>query len=138
MPGRLQTATDRELASDRARREREAAPACEADDAVTGKYEGPELDEKRAEREPEERIARLEKKHDALVLEVRTGYAGMNAKLDTIIELAGAAQAERENKAERDARIALAKHKSLPAIIKAVGIAIALVIAALLGRGTIP
>jgi hypothetical protein len=74
---RLQSQTDRDIASDVARREREAAPVASWDDNYTDRYEAGEIDEgeldrRRSERPPESRMGKLEKKHDALAADVVT------------------------------------------------------------------
>ena len=81
---RLQTATDRDLSGIAARKERESVPVeCEED--VTGRYEGDELRSMRSRRSSEERISRLEGKHDGLaatVGETRIDVAQLKVESD--------------------------------------------------------
>lgn len=67
--GRHQTQTERDVSglAAKAIRERESHPIPPIiEDEVTGKYEGDELDARRAKRPTDERLKRLEDKHDAL------------------------------------------------------------------------
>jgi hypothetical protein len=67
---RLQTPTQRETASDVARREREARLAAIppfVKEEITGNYEGDALLQARAARDPEERFAHIEGRVDAVV-----------------------------------------------------------------------
>lgn len=75
-PRRIPTQTERDEESylakikrDEAAAERLAVPH-EVDDPVTGQYEGPDLDEKREERDLIVRVRHLEKKNDALLATV--------------------------------------------------------------------
>jgi hypothetical protein len=70
-PTRMQSQDDRDAEGLAARRERDAAVKEFSNDEITGRYEGEELDEKRAERGDTERIGRLEKKHDELKGDVK-------------------------------------------------------------------
>ena len=67
----MQSQDERDAEGIAARRERDAVAKELISDEVTGRYEGEELDEKRAERGDTERIVRLEKKHDALKKDVQ-------------------------------------------------------------------
>ncbi len=81
----------------------------------------------RARRPTHDRIARTEKKGDELTaaftgLSVTT--AAMGGKLDTLVELAGAAAAERERRAAADAVERESKRKYIVPIITAIGVII--------------
>lgn len=70
-PPRLQSQDERDEASFAARRARElAAPSVEVHDEITGNLAGDDLKRERAKRPTDERIGRLEDKHDALVVKV--------------------------------------------------------------------
>lgn len=69
-PTRMQSQDDRDAEGLAARREREAVVKESSNDEITGRYEGELLDEKRAERPPDERILRLERKNDELKADV--------------------------------------------------------------------
>jgi len=62
----MQSQDERDVGGLAARRERDAAAVAKefGSDEITGRYEGDELDERRAQRPDTERIGRLEKKHD--------------------------------------------------------------------------
>jgi TolA-binding protein len=62
----MQSQDDRDAEGFAARREREAVVKEFSKEEVTGRYEGEELDEQRAQRPDVERIGRLEKKQDEL------------------------------------------------------------------------
>jgi hypothetical protein len=112
-----------------------AAPEFVAEDP-TGKYEGEELQRIRSRRPTPERISRLELKHDRLA-EVVTD---VRVDVKTLLVLAEESKAERERriKMENEAQtLALAKRKTWPPIIKAIGAALALIIAALVGKGAL-
>src|SRR5680860_633497 len=65
---RMQSQDERDAAGFAARRERDRDGAVKesAGEEITGRYEGEELSERRAERPPDERFGRLEEKHDEL------------------------------------------------------------------------
>lgn len=68
---RLQSATERDIESDRARKERDSMTASgevldPVPDEITGRYEGDELEMYRNRRTTDERIVHLERKHDKL------------------------------------------------------------------------
>lgn len=121
----------------------------EIDDEITGKYDGPDLVEHRARRPTARRLAILESKHDALVADVstiRADTAATRGTVDALFKMTAAAEAAREarEKAEREARVADmtfaaaqadAKRKNIPAIVKAIGVAIAVIVAAVVGHG---
>ncbi len=65
----MQSQDDRDTEGLTARRERDAVVKEFGNDEITGRYEGEELDEHRAERPDVERIGRLEKKHDELKMD---------------------------------------------------------------------
>jgi hypothetical protein len=105
-PRRLQTATERELASAAARRERAQSPAVEfVCDDVTGQYEGEELQRMRAQRKPDDRIGRLEEKHDSLVkvvTETRVEVAKISGQLEVLPKLVDAINQSVQRTAQRD------------------------------------
>lgn len=80
-PRRLQSQTERDIEGLAERKRRESAPV-EVDEEVTGKHEGDELARLRAQRPTDQRIARLEEKHDDLSKSV----SRMEGKLDTAID----------------------------------------------------
>lgn len=93
-PKRLQSQTERDLAGIAARRERHAAPAQGVPEfeveEFTGRYEGEELAAMRKKRPTDERIGRLEEKHDSLTTTVnnlRVDVASIDGKLDVLPEL---------------------------------------------------
>jgi hypothetical protein len=135
---RLQTATDRELASMVSRRERAAGAVSNVvDEEITGRHEGAMLHSLRARRPTDQRLERLEDKHDGLVVivtRIEVSHGEMTGKLDTLVDLAGAAAVEREKRAELEAAERERARKHIVPIIKAIGIALALIAAALLGR----
>ncbi len=69
-PPRVQSQDERDAEGFAARREREVAVKEFASEEITGRYEGEELEERRAQRPHVERIGRLEKKHDELKQDV--------------------------------------------------------------------
>ena len=135
---RLQTATDRELASMAARRERAEPVSNVVDEEITGRHAGAELHSRRARRPTDQRLERLEDKHDDLVVivtRIEVSHGEMTGKLDTLVDLAGAAAVEREKRAELEAAERERARKHIVPIIKAIGVALALIVAALIGRG---
>jgi hypothetical protein len=90
-PRRIQSATQRDMEGMQARKERAKSPAVEfVCEDVTGQYEGEELRAMREQRRPEDRISRLEAKHDSLsrvVGATREDVAKMTGKLDTFLEV---------------------------------------------------
>ena len=68
----MQSQDERDAAGFAARRERDRDGAVKesAGEEITGRYEGEELSDRRAERPPDERFGRLEKKHDELKQDV--------------------------------------------------------------------
>jgi uncharacterized coiled-coil protein SlyX len=102
-------------------------------DDPTGQCSGEQLARARSRRPTPERISRLEAKHDELaetVTEIRIGVGKMSGQLDTLVQHVLADR--KEVHATERTRIA-----TTPNIIKAIGAAIALVIAALLGKGVL-
>lgn len=94
-PPRLQTGTERDAESYAAKLKRESEQADklavphEVDDPVTGQYQGPELEEKRDERDPKDRFKRLERKADEGEAE-RAELRAQNADLlKKILEMSG-------------------------------------------------
>lgn len=126
---------------------RPAAVPQEVDDEVTGKYAGPELMEHRSRRTTARRLELLESKHDSLastVSEIRVDVGRVGSKVDTLLEITAAERDARQarEKAEREAKVADmtfaaaqadAKRRSMPGVIKATGVAIAVIVAAALG-----
>jgi hypothetical protein len=66
-PRRSQSATERDLEGIRARKERDNGVPAEVWDEYTDRYEGEELKSLRATRSHDDRLTRLEDKHDSLV-----------------------------------------------------------------------
>jgi predicted phage tail protein len=68
----MQSQDERDKAGFEARKERERSGVVRdfAGEEITGRYEGDELDERRAARPPDERFGHLEKKHDELKADV--------------------------------------------------------------------
>jgi hypothetical protein len=65
---RFQTQTDRDLEGAKAKMKRDAVPSGEFDvDEITGRHAGDELKSLRSTRPPEERLTRLEDKHDVVI-----------------------------------------------------------------------
>lgn len=95
-PTRMQSQDERDAEGIAARRERDRGTVAKelTEEEITGRYEGEQLEEKRAERGDTERIGRLEKKHDELKSDVRQ-LSGEVSSLrtevsDTRSEVAGA------------------------------------------------
>jgi hypothetical protein len=123
------------------------------EEEISGVYQGEELRALRARRPTAKRLERLEEKHDSLVetvtrveVSLAKSHGELSGKLDTLVELAGksavererraAAEAqERERKDHAEAKERERKRKHIVPIIKALGVAIALIAAALIGRG---
>lgn len=126
-----------------------AVPVAIDDDEITGKYDGPDLVEHRARRPTARRLAILESKHDALVADVstiRADTAATRGTVDALFKMTAAAEEARaaREKDERERRVAdmtfaaaaaEAKRKNIPAIVKAIGVAIAVIVAAVVGHG---
>ena len=66
----MQSQDDRDREGLAARRERDGVVKEFPDEEFTGRYEGEELEQRRATRPPDERFGRLEKKHDELKKDV--------------------------------------------------------------------
>ncbi len=79
------------------------------DEEFTGRYEGEDLARLRARRPTPERVSRLEKRVDKLDKDMAVGFAESKTRLDTLLELATKAEAERERRAAADAAAAVAK-----------------------------
>ena len=62
----MQSQDERDAKGFAARKERDGAVKESAGEEITGRYEGEELSERRAQRPPDERFGRLEEKHDEL------------------------------------------------------------------------
>lgn len=112
---RLQSATDRDIESDRARRERASASGEVVDpipDEITGRYEGDELEMYRSKRGTDERITRLESKHDKLteahqelvksVGKVAQGVSEMRGEMKVLPRLVDALEKAAERRANDD------------------------------------
>ena len=67
---RMQSQDERDAKGFAARKERDGAVKEVAGEEITGRYEGEELSERRAQRPPDERFGRLEEKHDELKKDV--------------------------------------------------------------------
>ncbi len=136
-PRRAQTGTSRDLAGIAARRVRSDAVPVTFDDELTGQHEGEELRRMRAKRPTDQRLQRLEDKHDELrdiVTRIEVTHGEMNGKLDTIVDMAGAEAVARTARAEAEAAERERRRTHIVPIIKAIGVAIAMIMAAILGR----
>ena len=85
----------------------------------------------RSKRPTAARLSHLETKHDKLELVV----AGMNGKVDAIHGMAARAEAAREEREQRDAVERASKRAQVVPVIKALGVALALIAAAVVGHG---
>lgn len=115
---------------------------------MTGKYAGPELVEHRSRRTTARRLEILEGKHDELAADVstiRADTAATRGTVDALFKMTAAAEEARtaREKADQERRVAdmtfaaaaaESKRKNIPAVIKAVGVAVAVIVAALLGK----
>lgn len=95
-PRRIQTATDREMQSEKLRQERDraeraaAAAAAFTPEEITGNYTGDELDAMRSRRPPDDRLHILESKHDRVAErlgKVETTVAGLAGEMKIIPSL---------------------------------------------------
>lgn len=139
-PGRHQTHTERDFEGLAARREREsAAPARDVDlEDLTDRHAAAEIDEDelaelRALREPDDRLGKLERKHDKLeatVTETRVDIGHIKGSVETIKDLAVRAEQERDARHKREAEERASWWRNLPLVIKALGVAIAAIITA--------
>lgn len=89
-PKRLQTATERDWASEAARKERQAAPIAPAPDEDSMAHEMPERRAIRAKRPTEERIGKVEEKYDHLDAKVDAMHGDvreMRGELRTALNL---------------------------------------------------
>ena len=130
---RFQSQTERDATGFAARQERDATPIAIDDDDVTGRYEGEELDEMRERRPPLDRIGHLEKKHDALsvqVTETRVTLGELKGSIGTLLKFGAAAEEERAARHKREADEQEKRRKFLPILIGTLGTAIAAVVAA--------
>jgi DNA repair exonuclease SbcCD ATPase subunit len=66
----MQSQDERDASGFAARIARDGTVRVSADEEITGRYEGEELEERRAARPPDERFSRLENKHDELKRDV--------------------------------------------------------------------
>ncbi len=134
---RHQGADTRDLAGIAARRTRDAAVPESFEDEVTGAHAGDDLKRLRARRPTDQRLERLEDKHDELrdiVTRIEVSHGEMNGKLDTIVDLAGAEAVARTARAEAEAAERERRRTHIVPVIKAIGVAIAMILAAILGR----
>lgn len=120
--GRVQSPTDH----DRFAAPRSGVPHPLDEDDKTGRYEGEELAMERAKRPTEQRVGRLEKKHDALAGDVRE----IKGKVDAIFEMSSAAQDAREDREKKDLEDRTKRRALIIPIITAIGIALAGIAAA--------
>lgn len=114
-----------------------AAPSVEISDEVTGKHDGDELRELRRKRPTDERIERLEDKHDSLVrvvgdfrADMGSKVGEMSGKLDAVLEHVTAAH--REQNATERVRIS-SRGKMIVGIVGAICTALGAVIASMAG-----
>jgi hypothetical protein len=133
---RMQSQTERDMAGMAAKREREAAPF-EVEPEITGNYDGAELDEMRRKRPTDERIGRLEQKHDSLVrtvtdfrVDIGSRVGEMSGKLDTV--LAHVTASHREQQATERVRIG-SRAKVIVGVATAIGVIAGAVAAAVAG-----
>jgi hypothetical protein len=138
-PRRLQTQTERDMDSLRARKEREGAgiPEDFDDEEYTGKHDAEDLARLRATRTSDDRLRRLEKKHDAIsdiVHETRADVREMKGQLvvlpDLVDEIRATAKETRDRESRRDAEDADVRKHRRERVTKLVGI-----VAALLSSG---
>ena len=104
----MQTQTERDVEGLAAKKEREregGVPAEFASEEITGRLQGEELMEARAHRPTDERIGRLEQKHDQLAQEVggvRVEVAKMSGKLEVLPQLVDAVKEVGKHANERE------------------------------------
>lgn len=108
-----------------------AVPHVIDDDEVTGKYEGPDLELMRERRPTRQRMIILERKADAVGGAVRE----IKGKVDALFTMAAEDRTARQAREEAEAVEREKKRGSIVPIVKAVGVALALIIAALVGHG---
>ncbi len=94
LPKRHMSQTERDTTGFAARKERDAVvqPIVFGPEEITGKYTGEELAEKRARRPTDERLSRLETKHDDLAAQVSDVHAEVShisGQLTVLPELVG-------------------------------------------------
>lgn len=119
---RHQSQTERDIAGFAARKERDAAPV-EIPMEITENYTGDQLKEMRAKRPTDERIGRLEEKHDKL----SEAVFRMEGKLDTALSVI-VPEAHKTERHRMDSRT-----KVILALIGAAGAAIGVIVTALSG-----
>ena len=126
------------------RTEKHAAPVEFVSEEATGKYEGAELQRIRARRPTPERISKVEVRQDKVEVtltefrvETTERLSKLEGKIDTVVDLATRAEAERARRSELDALERERKRRMVVPTIKAVAAAIALIIAALVGKGAL-
>lgn len=98
---------------------------------ATDRLEGHDLDTARDSRPPMSRLGHVERRVDKVERAVEVGFARTDAKLDTMLELAAKAEAERERRIKADAEALERSRKHRIALIGALGTAAAGIIAAL-------
>lgn len=104
----------------------------------TDRYEGVELEEMRATREPEDRMRRIENKHDKLVVLVHERLGRQDGQLETLVRFGEASEIERARRhAAEMAKIAegAERRRWLLLLVKALGAAAVVVIGALAAAG---
>jgi outer membrane murein-binding lipoprotein Lpp len=104
---RMQSQTERDHEGFAAKKERESAvPEVRfPEEEITGKLQGEELAQARERRPTDERIGRLEQKHDQLASEVggvRVAVATMAGKLEVLPELVKVVKDSAERAADRE------------------------------------
>ena len=83
----VQSQDERDVAGYAARRERDRGGTVRdaaSEEEVTGRYEGEELDERRAKRPPDQRFSRLESKHDDLKRDVDRKHDELSGEIKDV------------------------------------------------------
>lgn len=116
--------------------DKHAVPEETWDEPATGRVDitPEELRRIRQRRPTPERLDKLETKHDELGKEVstiRTDVAHMKGRVETLVEYAAKAEAERERRAAADVAAEERRRKHVIALIGALGAAIAGIVTAL-------
>ena len=115
---------------------RPQAVPLEVDEAVTGKYDGPELEIRRARRTTARRLEILEGKHDTLVADVaqvRADTGKIVGTVDALFKMTAADHEARSAREQAEAKERASKRSLVVPTIRALGIAIAVIVAAALG-----
>lgn len=95
----------------------------------TGRHEGEDLQRIRRGRTTQKRFEHVEERLDKL----EPAVARMDGKIDTMLEYAVKADAERERRSAADSLALERRRKYIIALIGAIGAAVALIVAALAG-----